>query len=59
MGTDYDSLLSKVVVCRRDLGEATQRAVHALRATSTGNENIKSAVKKNETALADVVAHAD
>ncbi|KZP17462.1 carboxylase:pyruvate/acetyl-coa/propionyl-CoA [Athelia psychrophila] len=59
VGTDFDSLLAKIVVRGRDLGEATQRAVRALRETSIGDENDAGVVKTNKAVLAGVVAHAD
>ncbi|KZP27934.1 glutathione synthetase ATP-binding domain-like protein [Athelia psychrophila] len=51
-GTDFDSLLAKILVRER-------RAVRALRETSIGNEKDTGVVKTNKAVLAGVVAHAD
>ncbi|KAF7975679.1 hypothetical protein HWV62_8781 [Athelia sp. TMB] len=56
VGTDFDSLLAKIVVRGTDLGDTTQRAVRALRETKVGEE---IDVKTNKVVLAGVVAHGD
>ncbi|KZP24306.1 hypothetical protein FIBSPDRAFT_427707 [Athelia psychrophila] len=56
VGTDFDSLLAKILVRGRDLGEATQQPVLALQEPSAGHE--EGGVKTNGTVLAGVVTHA-
>ncbi|KZP24320.1 hypothetical protein FIBSPDRAFT_889020 [Athelia psychrophila] len=51
VGADLDSLLAKILVRGRHLGETTQQDVRALRETSAGNE--EGGVKTNKTVLAE------
>ncbi|KZP15985.1 hypothetical protein FIBSPDRAFT_958333 [Athelia psychrophila] len=55
IGTDCDSLLAKILARGRDLGEATQQAVRALRETSVKNED--GGVDTDRTVLVGAVAH--
>lgn len=54
IGSDFDSLLAKIIVRGRTFEEATQRAKRALRET-----RIQSDIKTNLDVLAGVVGHKD
>lgn len=51
-GTDFGSLLAKIVARGRDLGVTTQRVMRALCETSIGSENDEGAVTTNEAVVA-------
>ncbi|KZP16019.1 hypothetical protein FIBSPDRAFT_958362 [Athelia psychrophila] len=55
VGTDCDSLLARILVRGRDLWEATQQAVRALRETSVKNE--EGGVDTDRTVFVGAVAH--
>lgn len=55
IGTDFDSLLAKIIVRGRSFIEATDKARSALRETSVGNGTIKT----NILVLAGVIDHPD